>query len=65
MTTVGYGDIVPTTPLGKFLASAIMLLGYGVIAVPTGIVAREMIHVEEKCPHCHKPISISGSNKPS
>jgi voltage-gated potassium channel len=42
LTTVGYGDVVPTTPLGKLVASAIMILGYGVIAVPTGIVSAEI-----------------------
>lgn len=42
ITTVGYGDIAPVTPLGKFIASFIMLLGYGIIAVPTGIVTTEM-----------------------
>jgi voltage-gated potassium channel len=42
MTTVGFGDITPQTPLGQFLASLIMLLGYAVIAVPTGIVSSEM-----------------------
>ncbi len=42
ITTVGYGDISPVTPLGKFIASLIMLLGYGIIAVPTGIVTTEM-----------------------
>jgi voltage-gated potassium channel len=42
ITTVGYGDISPVTPLGKFVASLIMLLGYGIIAVPTGIVTTEM-----------------------
>jgi voltage-gated potassium channel len=42
MTTVGYGDITPITPLGQFLASVIMILGYGIIAVPTGIVTSEM-----------------------
>lgn len=41
ITTVGYGDIVPVTNLGKFLASIIMLSGYGIIAVPTGIVVSE------------------------
>jgi voltage-gated potassium channel len=41
MTTVGYGDISPGTPLGQFLASIIMILGYGIIAVPTGIVSAE------------------------
>ncbi|MDC1068003.1 ion transporter [Candidatus Kapabacteria bacterium] len=38
LTTVGYGDISPRTPLGQFLSSVIMILGYGIIAVPTGIV---------------------------
>ncbi len=42
MTTVGYGDIAPQTVLGKFLATVIMILGYGIIAVPTGIVSVEM-----------------------
>lgn len=42
MTTVGYGDIAPITPFGQFLASIIMILGYGIIAVPTGIVSAEM-----------------------
>tara|TARA_Y100000813_G_scaffold151932_1_gene112192 strand:- start:1637 stop:2434 length:798 start_codon:yes stop_codon:yes gene_type:complete len=39
LTTVGYGDVVPLTVTGKFLASIIMILGYGIIAVPTGIVS--------------------------
>ena len=42
MTTVGYGDISPNTPLGQALASVIMVLGYGIIAVPTGIVTVEL-----------------------
>lgn len=42
LTTVGYGDISPVTPLGQFLASLVMILGYGVIAVPTGIVSAEI-----------------------
>ncbi len=42
LTTVGYGDITPATPLGQFLASIVMILGYGIIAVPTGIVTAEM-----------------------
>jgi voltage-gated potassium channel len=41
LTTVGFGDIAPGTPAGKFLASVIMILGYGIIAVPTGIVSAE------------------------
>ena len=42
LTTVGYGDITPLTPLGKFLSAVIMLLGYAIIAVPTGIVSSEL-----------------------
>lgn len=41
LTTVGFGDIAPVTALGQFLASIIMILGYGIIAVPTGIVSAE------------------------
>jgi len=41
MTTVGYGDIAPSTPLGQFIAALIMIVGYGIIAVPTGIVSAE------------------------
>jgi voltage-gated potassium channel len=59
ITTVGYGDIAPVTPMGKFIASFIMLLGYGIIAVPTGIVTTEMaLAVKERrqgnmaCPSC-------------
>lgn len=61
ITTVGYGDIAPVTPLGKFIASFIMLLGYGIIAVPTGIVTTEMAvaarsrHSDNRaCPSCGK-----------
>ena len=60
MTTVGYGDIAPTSPLGQFIASVIMVLGYGIIAVPTGIVSAEFtsqafLKVDnntQACPHC-------------
>lgn len=41
LTTVGFGDIAPITPIGQFIASVIMILGYGIIAVPTGIVSAE------------------------
>lgn len=59
ITTVGYGDITPVTTAGKVLASFIMLIGYGIIAVPTGIVTTEMAmaaknrgHKFETCPGC-------------
>jgi voltage-gated potassium channel len=59
ITTVGYGDISPVTPIGKFVASIIMLIGYGIIAVPTGIVTTEMAlavrkkeQKNEVCPRC-------------
>ena len=42
ITTVGYGDVAPITPLGRVVASAVMLLGYSIIAVPTGIITAEL-----------------------
>jgi voltage-gated potassium channel len=48
MTTVGYGDIAPQTALGKILASGIMILGYGIIAVPTGIVTVELANATRR-----------------
>lgn len=61
ITTVGYGDITPVTSVGKFIASLIMLLGYGIIAVPTGIITTEMAlasrrrdYSHETCPGCGK-----------
>lgn len=60
MTTVGYGDIAPRTPLGQFLALALMILGYAIIAVPTGIVSAELTRTEiqrkttRECPHCSR-----------
>ena len=44
ITTVGYGDIAPVTPTGRFLSVLVMLLGYSIIAVPTGIVAGETVN---------------------
>lgn len=58
ITTVGYGDISPITPLGKFISTIMMLIGYGIIAVPTGIFASEMLarhgkgQSTEVCPAC-------------
>lgn len=59
MTTVGYGDITPVTPLGKFLSACVMLIGYTIIAVPTGIVSVSMMKEYRRqqnmeCPECHK-----------
>ena len=47
LTTVGYGDIAPITSIGQFIASMIMILGYGIIAIPTGIVTSEMTRNEK------------------
>ena len=58
LTTVGYGDISPQTILGQALAAFIMVLGYAIIAVPTGIVTSEISHQKtmrtttQHCPHC-------------
>jgi len=59
MTTVGYGDIIPTSVLGQIIASFVMILGYGIIAVPTGIVTAEIVQAAgirtittRACPEC-------------
>jgi len=58
LTTVGYGDISPQTPVGQFLASLVMLTGYAIIAVPTGIVSVDLAEATRKgtekriCPNC-------------
>jgi len=60
LTTVGYGDISPQTPLGQALASLVMVMGYGIIAVPTGIVTAELTSANfpmrrhRDCPSCKK-----------
>lgn len=61
ITTVGYGDISPVTPLGKFVASIVMLIGYAIIAVPTGIITHDFAMARrrnkdlyESCPNCSK-----------
>ena len=56
LTTVGYGDIAPQSVLGQTLASFIMILGYGIIAVPTGIVGAEIAKTNDpgmECMSCH------------
>ncbi len=67
ITTVGYGDVAPVTTLGRFVASLVMLLGYSIIVVPTGIVTASLQQVQRErrsqateetaCPHCGKPLS--------
>jgi voltage-gated potassium channel len=58
LTTVGYGDISPQTSIGQAVASMVMILGYAIIAVPTGIVTVEMSHAfpasvsTQACPEC-------------
>lgn len=58
MTTVGYGDLSPATSLGQTVAAALMILGYSIIAVPTGIVSAEMARsrftriTTQSCPQC-------------
>lgn len=61
LTTVGFGDIHPVTPLGRAIASLIMITGYGIIAVPTGIVSAEYSRASQQvptntqvCPHCNE-----------
>jgi voltage-gated potassium channel len=49
LTTVGYGDIAPQSPLGQIVASVIMILGYGIIAVPTGIYSLELVKSYNAC----------------
>lgn len=59
LTTVGYGDIVPVTPLGQAISTLVMLIGYSIIAVPTGVFSAEVIrsiradrYSEQACPGC-------------
>ena len=69
ITTVGYGDVAPVTPLGRFVASLVMLLGYSIIAVPTGIVGAkfQQMHrlqptlVQRSCEKCHTTSHRAGA----
>jgi len=70
LTTVGYGDIAPVTNLGQFIASLIMILGYAIIAVPTGIVSTEMRTLKDAslqktqktCPRCKENQNKASAN---
>ncbi len=63
VTTVGFGDLVPRTDLGRAIASMMMLIGWGTLAVPTGIISAELTSRRSplsvpglrSCPHCHEP----------
>ena len=67
LTTVGYGDITPTTGLGQFLSGIVMILGYTIIAVPTGIVSASMIDTTKKkgqngrCPRCNEKTDLNAN----
>jgi len=57
LTTVGFGDITPLTPLGQFLSTIIMIMGYGIIAIPTGLVTAQFMNEKahlntQACPNC-------------
>ena len=64
MTTVGYGDIAPSTPIGRILSTIIMLMGYTIMAVPTGIVSAQLVHDHKQrrkpkpCPECGSPLPV-------
>ncbi len=64
LTTVGYGDITPVTLMGRFLSGVVMILGYTIIAVPTGIVSATMIDETKKkgkngkCPRCNEKTNL-------
>ncbi len=67
LTTVGYGDISPHTNLGQVIAAVIMIMGYGIIAVPTGIVTVELSHARYRsrrrfvCPSCSAEDHLEGA----
>ena len=64
MTTVGYGDIAPATSVGRVLCAVVMLMGYTIMAVPTGIVSAQMVYDHkprrktENCPECGSPLPL-------
>ena len=64
LSTVGYGDVVPLTILGKVLAGIVALLGISMFALPTGILASGFVEemqdkeaTDDKCPHCGKSLN--------
>jgi voltage-gated potassium channel len=66
LTTVGYGDISPQTNLGQAIAALIMILGYGIIAVPTGIVTAQLTRAQQqsrphRCPNCAFERHVDGA----
>ncbi|PIF34014.1 voltage-gated potassium channel [Flavobacterium sp. 9] len=70
LTTVGYGDISPASPLGQFLASLVMIMGYGIIAVPTGIVTAEFaksslrnnaVSTKKTCQKCNSQLHFDSA----
>lgn len=70
LTTVGYGDISPASPLGQFLASLVMIMGYGIIAVPTGIVTAEFaksslrsnsVSTNKSCKTCNSKVHFDSA----
>lgn len=67
LTTVGYGDITPVTALGQIFSSLVMILGYTIIAVPTGIVSATMIDTTKKkgkdgrCPRCNQKTDLNAN----
>ncbi|WP_166964306.1 ion transporter [Yeosuana marina] len=66
LTTVGFGDIAPQTPLGQLIATCIMILGYGIIAVPTGIVSAEYTSQSKAKPILEKDlVSLNTQSCPS
>lgn len=63
MTTVGYGDIAPATNLGQVIAACIMILGYGIIAVPTGIVSAELTRGDRRRSQSERPSTSLSSGR--
>jgi voltage-gated potassium channel len=65
LTTVGYGDMIPITPLGQFFTGAILIIGVAILAIPAGIITAGFLEESRKtkgqtgfhCPHCGRPIS--------